>query len=36
MGLQLLLLSLYKFNSIPKPRMYLDHEGDRTGDISPS
>jgi len=32
----LLLLSLYWFKSIPKPRMYLDHEGKRIGDISPS
>ena len=32
----LLLLSLYWFNSTPMPRMVSDHEGYRTGDISPS
>jgi len=32
----LLLLSLYYFNSTPEPRMYLDHEGNCKGDISPS
>jgi len=32
----LLLLSLYEFNSTPAPRMYLDHEGNRKYDISPS
>jgi len=31
-----LLLSLYSFNSTPEPRMYLDHEGNRKVDISPS
>jgi len=34
--LLLLLLSLYWFNSTPEPRMYLDHERNCTGDISPS
>ena len=36
--LLLLLLSesLYQFNSTPEPRIYLDHEGNRKGDIIPS
>jgi len=33
---QLLLLFLYQFKSTPEPRMYLDHEGNRTGDFRPS
>jgi len=35
-NLRLLLLSLLLFNPTPEPRMYLDHEGNRKGDISPS
>jgi len=34
--LLLLLLSVYLFNSTPEPRMYLDPERNRTGDLSPS
>jgi len=34
--LLLLLLSLDEFSSTPKLRMYLDHEENRTGNISPS
>ena len=32
----LLLLSLSEFDSTPEFRMYLDHEGNCKGDISPS
>jgi len=32
----LLSSSVFLFNSIPEPRMYLDHEGNCKGDISPS
>jgi len=35
-GCVVVLLSLYQFNSTPEPRMYLHHERNRTGDISPS